>query len=60
VTPAADAWIEPIETVSNSEAGFELVYQGSALLVSRVVSIAPGGSETLLVSHTVTTATGAA
>ena len=32
--PAADAWWSPIETVSNSEAGFERVYQGSALLVS--------------------------
>jgi alpha-amylase len=51
----ADAWIEPIETVSNSEAGFELVYQGSALLVSRVASIAPGGSVALAVTLTVAT-----
>ena len=56
----ADAWIEPIETVSNSEAGFELVYQGSALLVSRVVSIAPGGSVSLAVTHVVAVAAGAA
>ncbi|HET7029497.1 MAG TPA: alpha-amylase/4-alpha-glucanotransferase domain-containing protein [Candidatus Limnocylindrales bacterium] len=52
----ADAWIEPIETVSNSEAGFELVYQGSALLISRLVTIAPGASASLAVSHSVTTA----
>ena len=32
--PAADAWWSPIETVSNSESGFERVYQGSALLLS--------------------------
>ena len=30
----ADAWWAPIETISNSEAGFERVYQGSALLLS--------------------------
>jgi alpha-amylase len=52
----ADAWIEPIETVSNSEAGFELVYQGSALLVSRIVRIAPGQSARVMVTHAVLTA----
>ena len=40
--PAADAWWSPIETVSNSEAGFERVYQGSALLISWPVTLAPG------------------
>ena len=34
VSQTADAWWAPIETVSNSEAGFERVYQGSALLLS--------------------------
>jgi alpha-amylase len=43
VGPAADAWWAPIETVSNSEAGFERVYQGSALLVSWPVSLDRGG-----------------
>ena len=43
VEPAADAWHAPIETVSNSEAGFERVYQGSALLLSWPVSLSPGG-----------------
>jgi 4-alpha-glucanotransferase len=42
--PAADAWWSPIETVSNSEAGFERVYQGSGLLVSWPVTLAPGES----------------
>ncbi|MEJ7747745.1 MAG: alpha-amylase/4-alpha-glucanotransferase domain-containing protein [Candidatus Limnocylindrales bacterium] len=34
VEPAADAWWAPVETVSNSENGFERVYQGSGLLLS--------------------------
>jgi alpha-amylase len=38
-----EAWYAPIETVSNSEAGFERVYQGSALLLSWLVDIPPGG-----------------
>jgi len=42
VSPASDAWWSPIETISNSEAGFERVYQGSALLLSRRVRLAPG------------------
>jgi alpha-amylase len=42
VEPVADAWIAPIETISNSEAGFERVYQGSALLLSWPVRLAPG------------------
>ena len=40
--PAADAWWSPIETVSNSESGFERVYQGSALLFSWLVRLEPG------------------
>jgi hypothetical protein len=46
VEPQADAWHAPIETVSNSEAGFERVYQGSALLLSWPISLAPGSSWT--------------
>ena len=34
VDPPADAWWAPIDTISNSENGFERVYQGSALLLS--------------------------
>ena len=40
--PAADVWWSPIETVSNSEAGFERVYQGSGVLVSWPVVLVPG------------------
>ncbi len=42
--PAADAWWSPIETVSNSESGFERVYQGSALLLSWPVRLEPGAA----------------
>ena len=39
---AVDAWIGPIETVSNSEAGFELVYQGSTTLLVEPLRLRPG------------------
>ena len=52
ISPPADAWFGPIETVSNSEGGFELVYQGSTTLVSRVVTLRPGESETLEIAQT--------
>jgi alpha-amylase len=40
--PAADAWWSPIETVSNSESGFERVYQGSSLLFSWPLRLSAG------------------
>ena len=49
--PAADAWWAPIETVSNSEGGVERVYQGSALLLSWVVDVAPGATWRATVRH---------
>ena len=54
VSPAADAWHAPIETVSNSEAGFERVYQGGALLLSSLVRLAPGASWSATIEHRVT------
>jgi alpha-amylase len=51
VTPAAEAWIAPIETVSNSEAGFERVYQGSALLLSWPVTLSPGARWSARILH---------
>jgi hypothetical protein len=42
VAPAADAWWFPIDTISNSEGGFERVYQGSCLTFSWPVTLAPG------------------
>ena len=51
-----DAWWAPIETVSNSESGFERVYQGSALLLSWPLHLAPGERWARTIRHTVTTA----
>jgi 4-alpha-glucanotransferase len=51
VEPAAEAWCAPIETVSNSESGFERVYQGSALLLSWPISLSPGERWTAVVRH---------
>jgi alpha-amylase len=39
---AAQFWVVPIETVSESELGFERVYQGSQILVLWPVEIATG------------------
>lgn len=48
VTLSADGarqfWIAPIETVSESEEGFERVYQGSQILPLWPVQLVPGGS----------------
>ena len=54
--PAADAWWSPIETVSNSEAGFERVYQGSALLISWPVRLEPGAARRFAVRQSVVVA----
>jgi alpha-amylase/alpha-mannosidase (GH57 family) len=51
IEPAGDAWIAPIETISNSEAGFERAYQGSALLLSWPVQLAPGERWSASIRH---------
>ena len=51
-------WIAPIESVSNSEAGFELVYQGSAVLLGRQIALAPGERTSLRVEQRATIAVG--
>ena len=55
VEPPADTWISPIETISNSEAGFERVYQGSALVFSWPLLLPPGGATTVRIEHAVAT-----
>jgi 4-alpha-glucanotransferase len=55
VSEPADAWWAPVETVSNSESGFERVYQGAGLLLSWPLSLAPGAARTVTVTHTVAT-----
>jgi 4-alpha-glucanotransferase len=54
LTPLEDAWIAPIETVSNSEAGFELVYQGSAVMIGRLVTLRPGDCASIEIEQRVT------
>jgi len=41
---AADAGWAPIETVSLSEAGYERIYQGSAIVLSWPLTLPPGGA----------------
>ena len=55
-SPAADVWWSPIETVSNSESGFERVYQGSTLLVSWPARIEPGETRRFAVTQQVAVA----
>jgi hypothetical protein len=50
---AGDLWWAPVETISNSEAGFERVYQGAGILVSWPISLAPGASKTVRIDHAV-------
>jgi alpha-amylase len=54
-TSDADAWWAPIETVSNSENGFERIYQGSALLLSWATRLVPGDRWTRTITNVVAT-----
>jgi hypothetical protein len=56
VSEPADAWWAPVETVSNSEGGFERTYQGSGLLLSWPLRLEAGGTRTVTVRNEVTTA----
>ena len=47
VNPPAPAQWYPVETVSNSEAGFEKVYQGSCLIFRWPLELAAGGEQRL-------------
>jgi alpha-amylase len=55
VEPAADTWISPIDTVSNSEAGFERVYQGSTLVFAWPLVLPAGAATTVRMEHTIST-----
>jgi alpha-amylase len=50
-----DAWWAPIETISNSESGFERVYQGSGLLLSWPLVLTPGERWSRTIRQTVST-----
>ena len=43
LTDTATLWRFPVETVSQSEAGFERVYQGSAIVPLWRITLKPGG-----------------
>ena len=51
--PAEIAW-RPVETVSNSEAGFERTYQGSCLTFSWPLTVAPGEEHSFEIALAVT------
>ena len=55
VDPPATTWWSPIETVSNSEYGFERIYQGSALLTLWPLAIAPGERCAVVVDQRIAT-----
>ncbi len=54
--PAAETWWHSIDTVSNSESGFERAYQGSGLLVSWPIRLAPGEARRFSLRQAVTVA----
>jgi alpha-amylase len=53
ISPPADAWWSPIETISNSEAGYERVYQGSALLFTWPLRLGVGERMVVRVDHVI-------
>ncbi len=53
VSIPAEAWWAPVETISNSEQGFERVYQGSGLLLSWPIALAPGSGWSVDVANAV-------
>jgi len=55
ISPAAEVWCAPVETISNSEAGFERVYQGEGVLLAWPLSLAAGASRTVTVRHAIET-----
>jgi 4-alpha-glucanotransferase len=54
--PPGDAWWHPIDTVSNSESGFERAYQGSGLLLSWQIRLEPGAARRFAVRQAVSVA----
>ncbi len=45
--PLVAVWRHPIETISQSEAGFECIYQGSAIIPKWEMTLLPGMSNTV-------------
>jgi alpha-amylase len=55
VSAPASAWWAPVETISNSESGFERVYQGSGLLLGWPLALEPRVAFSVRVRHAVAT-----
>jgi hypothetical protein len=55
VSEPADLWWAPVETISNSDGGFERVYQGAGLLLGWPISLASGAARTVTVTQAVAT-----
>jgi alpha-amylase len=53
--PPADIWWAPIETISNSESGFERIYQGSSTVFVWPLRVAPGERTTVAMNARVAT-----
>jgi alpha-amylase len=53
--PPADAWWAPIETISNSESGFERIYQGSSMVFVWPLRLAPGEQTSVAMTARVAT-----
>jgi alpha-amylase len=56
VSPATAVWWSPIETISNSEQGFEAICQGSALVAVWPMTVAPGRTREVTMTNRVFTA----
>jgi alpha-amylase len=54
-TEPAGLWWAPVETVSNSEGGFERSYQGAGILVWWALSLDAGASRSVTIDYIVTT-----
>jgi hypothetical protein len=54
VSVPADAWWAPVETVSNSEDGFERSYQGSGLLLSWPLALEAGAGWSVVIANAAT------
>jgi len=55
IEPSAAAWWSPIETISNSEFGFERTYQGSAFVAVWPIKLASGERVTVAIHQQVAT-----
>ena len=53
--PPADAWWSPIETISNSESGFERIYQGASTVFVWPLALGPGERQTVRMAASVST-----